>query len=126
MTGNLYDTYCLKLFSVTNTYISCHSLLAMSCCGLALVLIRRVSDASNKILITATKGSKRKASSLDLQQNEDKADEEDGVKESGDKEAAAVPQSRIENIKEQINALLSFKEALCSGKHVQILLLICL
>ena len=50
----------------------------MRCCSLSLVLIRRLSDSSQKILTEATRGSKRKASSLDLQQNED--DKEETVK----------------------------------------------
>ena len=110
----------------------------MRCCSLALVLIRRISDSSQKIITDHTKGAKRKASSLDLQLNED--DREDDEKVSGasgpdgaekkpgsggnnadadarkaEKEKETL-QLRIENVKQQLSALLSFKEALCSGK----------
>jgi len=113
----------------------------MRCCSLALVLIRRISDSSQKIITDHTKGAKRKASSLDLQLNED--DREDDEKVSGasgpdgtggpDKKSGSggnnadadarkaekekeILQLRIENVKQQLSALLSFKEALCSGK----------
>ena len=110
----------------------------MRCCSLALVLIRRISDSSQKIITDHTKGAKRKASSLDLQLNED--DREDDEKVSGasgpdgtekkfgsggnnadadarkaEKEKETL-QLRVENVKQQLSALLSFKEALCSGE----------
>jgi hypothetical protein len=91
----------------------------MRCCSLALVLIRRLSDASQKVLHDATRGSKRKPSSLDLQQNEDdkEADENAPIstKTDQEKEHSALLR-RIDNVKQQVSALLSFKEALCSGK----------
>jgi outer membrane receptor for Fe3+-dicitrate len=96
----------------------------MRCCSLALVLIRRLSDASQKVLHDATRGSKRKPSSLDLQQNEDdkEADEKAPVstKTDQEKEHSALLR-RIDNVKLQVSALLSFKEALCSGKsHINV------
>ncbi len=95
------------------------SILAMRCCSLALVLIRRLSDASQKVLADATRGAKRKASSADLQQNED--DKEEDEKAAAVKDEAAeksAMHARVENVKQQVSALLSFKDALCSGKSV--------
>lgn len=95
--------------------------LAMRCCSLSLVLIRRLSDASQKILNEATRGTTRKASSLDLQQNEDDKEDDERVKPDQMTDARIKEMekntllSRIENVKQQVSALLSFKEALCSG-----------
>lgn len=99
----------------------------MRCCSLALVLIRRISEASQKILQDSTRGAKRKASSLDLQQNEDEKEEDEKQKAEKGMTAAAMDEDavrkekealrvRIENVKQQVSALLSFKDALCSGK----------
>lgn len=95
----------------------------MRCASLALVLIRRISEASQKVLTDATRGSKRKPSSLDLQQNEDdKEEDEKGTavvsdKTDEQKEKAALLR-RIDNVKQQVSALLSFKDALCSGESL--------
>jgi hypothetical protein len=103
----------------------------MRCCSLALVLIRRLSESSQKVLAEATRGAKRKASSLDLQQNEDDKEEDEKQQQaekasavSKEKEQAAL-MSRIANVKLQVAALLSFKDALCSGKSLPVALLWC-
>lgn len=99
----------------------------MRCCGLALVLIRRLSETSQKILQDSTRGAKRKASSLDLQQNEDEKEDDEKLKAEKGMNAAAIDEDavrkekaallmRIENVKQQVSALLSFKDALCSGE----------
>lgn len=99
----------------------------MRCCSLALVLIRRISEESQKILHDSTRGAKRKASSLDLQQNEDEKEEDEKLKAEKGMNAAAIDDDaarkekealniRIENVKQQVSALLSFKDALCSGE----------
>ena len=97
----------------------------MRCCSLSLVLIRRLSDSSQKILTEATRGSKRKASSLDLQQNEDDKEESEKLKPEDEARMKEKEQDqlmvRIENVKQQVAALLSFKEALCSGKMTYIM-----
>jgi uncharacterized membrane protein YhiD involved in acid resistance len=119
------------------------SVLAMRCCSLALILVRRISDASQKVMTDASKGTKKKASSLDLQQrNEDDTAKAEALAEErmealqAAKAAGKAPSaaqmaemderekqkeheqslSRITNVKQQVQALLSFKEALCSGK----------
>jgi len=105
------------------------SMLAMRCCGLALVLVRRLSDESQKI-IKQLSSKTRKASSQDLQANEEEKDLQDKDKdkdighgkESGTDAnaqsvvAAAAAQKRAINVQQQLSALLSFKEALCSGE----------
>jgi len=100
------------------------SMLAMRCCGLALVLVRRLSDESQKTIKQLTSKT-RKASSQDLQANEEDKDELD--KDNGNDivtknvfDTAAknviIAQRKVSNVQQQLAALLSFKEALCSGK----------
>lgn len=103
------------------------SMLAMRCCGLALVLVRRLSDESQKT-IKQLSSKTRKASSQDLQANEEEKDLQDKDKDTGHgKEsvtdanaqsavAAAAAQKQAINVQQQLSALLSFKEALCSGR----------
>ncbi len=88
-------------FTQTLTLLCC-SLLAMRCCGLALVLVKRLSDDAMKTLKKESK--KKKSSTVDLTVGE--PNEED----KSDSERKKVP-----NAREQIAALLSFKDALCSG-----------
>ena len=108
-------------------------MLAMRCCSLALVLVRRLSDESQKT-IKQLSSKTRKASSQDLQANEEEKDLQDkdivgngNGKESVAKSvtdasaqslvaAAAVAQRKAINVQQQLSALLSFKEALCSGE----------
>lgn len=104
------------------------SMLAMRCCGLALVLVRRLSDESQKI-IKQLSSKTRKASSQDLQANEEEKDLEDkdkdkdiahgkesGTDANAQSVVAAAAQKRAINVQQQLSALLSFKEALCSGE----------
>jgi hypothetical protein len=90
----------------------------MRCCAFALVLVRRLSDASQKVVMEATRGVVRKASSQDLQQNEDDREEAKPKNEAEDKELKKEERkrflARVENVKKQVGALLSFKDALCS------------
>lgn len=104
-------------------------MLAMRCCGLALVLVRRLSDESQKT-IKQLSSKTRKASSQDLQANEEEKDLQDRDIDNGKESvlksgvdasaqsavAAAVAQRRAINVQQQLSALLSFKEALCSGE----------
>lgn len=102
------------------------SMLAMRCCGLALVLVRRLSDESQKT-IKQLSSKTRKASSQDLQANEEEKDLQDkdighGKESVTDANAQSVvaavaaAQKRAINVQQQLSALLSFKEALCSGE----------
>lgn len=89
--------------------MSC-SLLAMRCCGLALVLIKRLSDKAMKYLVKDTKKKPRKGGA--------NSTEEKGGEGDSDKEANSDDEllSKVTNAKQQLSALLSFKEALCSEK----------
>lgn len=89
--------------------MSC-SLLAMRCCGLALVLIKRLSDKAMKYLVKDTKKKPRKGGA--------NSTEEKGGEGHSDKEANSDDEllSKVTNAKQQLSALLSFKEALCSEK----------
>ncbi len=74
------------------------------------MLVKRVSDRAMQTLRKEAK--QRKKSSLDLTGDKAGADDED---------RDLTP---VENAKEQITALLSFKEAFCSGESLLLLLLV--
>lgn len=87
----------------------------MRCCVLLLVLIRRLSDNSLKVLKDYSNKKKRKTSQ-DLQLNEEaKEEDEKDVATTNAKDKNTIL-LKVENVKQQITALLSFKDALCSGK----------
>ncbi len=73
----------------------------MNCSSLALVLIKKISDSTSKKLKKILKAKKKAKQSTD-EPGSDTDNEDRSV--------------IINNVKDQINALLAFKEALCSGK----------
>lgn len=108
------------------------SALAMNCCSLALILIKKMSDRTLKLIDKFNKKKKKKAiqSSAIEEGGEEKEGEEkednnnNPSKEKSGKGAVTLHDSqsedeasptRIHNAKDQVLALLSFKEALCSG-----------
>lgn len=82
------------------------SILAMKICSLAMVLTKRISDRTMKQIQNAKKSAKKISSlekaKLNLQNEEDSRSETEIT-------------SVLINAKEQTAALLSFKEAFCSG-----------
>lgn len=103
--------------------------LAMNCAGLALVLVRRMSDKTLQVLADH-KGKKRakkvQATSSEpseptsLPEGADAADNEKNksiaLSDSEAEDERSVDQQRLNNARDQLSALLSFKEALCSSK----------
>lgn len=79
----------------------------MNILSLGMVLVKRISDRAAKALRKEAKA--RKKSSLDLTAE----DAEDKDQESPEEAAA-----RAKNAREQVAALLSFKDAFCSGELV--------
>jgi hypothetical protein len=75
----------------------------MRCCSLALVLAKGLSDKARKILSSEPKA--RKKSLLDLTGPEEE-----------DRDDAPPTEEAMLNAREQLAAMLSFKEALCSGE----------
>ena len=83
------------------------SLLAMRCCGLALVLIKRLSDKAMKYLIKDTKKKPRRGANSTEEKGGDDSDKEGHTDDE---------LGKVANAKQQLSALLSFKDALCSEK----------
>ncbi len=73
----------------------------MNCCSLALVLVKKISEKVMKRVQKVKKARKKKGEV-----------EKDGAESRSEDEKDSV----LENIKEQLRALLSFKESLCTGK----------
>lgn len=90
-----------------------HSLLAMRCCGLALVLIKRLSDKAMKYLVKDTKKKPRRGGA---NSTEEKGGEGEGGSDKEGRDSEDEQLSKVTNAKQQLSALLSFKEALCSEK----------
>lgn len=97
----------------------------MRICGLCLVLFKRTSEKTNKILASEVKKVKvsapRKSLLEKAKENEEKEKEkEKSDDEKSDEDAAfVVPTGKLqamENAHAQLTALLSFKEALCTGR----------
>lgn len=88
----------------------------MNCCSLALVLVKRISDkALKKVNKSKRLKSKTKKVAPDgAQQGEstNNAEEEGDASQSDDEDDGTA----LKNVQAQLVALLSFKEALCSGK----------
>lgn len=84
------------------------STLAMNCCSLALVLIKKISEKTTKAVVQARKKKSKKVSP----EGGDGADSGgEGAQNMGvNNDDARV----VSNYREQVSALLSFKEALCS------------
>jgi hypothetical protein len=81
----------------------------MKICSLALVLIKKISDKTMKQIQNAKKSTKKTPANPDTH----KASLEDDAESRSETEITSV----LANAKEQTAALLSFKEALCSGKY---------
>lgn len=103
MTGE--ELHAQSLFHLESRYVPLSSLLAMNILSLGMVLVKRVSDRAAKALRKEAKA--RKKSSQDLTAAEDAEDRD----QESPEEAAA----RAKNAREQVAALLSFKDAFCSG-----------
>lgn len=101
--------------------------LAMNCCSLALILVKKISDRTAKLI---DKFNKKKSKKSKIVATEGGGEEIEGEGEGGagkstkaistmqdsQSEDEASP-NKINNAKEQVLALLSFKEALCSGTY---------
>lgn len=115
-----------------------YSALAMNCCSLALILIKKVSDKAWKVLkkpkrkslATANKSdtanTKKSAAGSATASNQGQDDEEEEEPANKAKSTATEmeyesqseieesPAEKIANLREQVSSLLSFKEALCT------------
>jgi hypothetical protein len=96
------------------------SKLAMHCCSLTLVLIKKVSDLTNKkikqLLKTGKKGSGSKTSTTAIGDGGAGGGVGGAITLHSDADSEIEDKGNVlKNYKEQILALLSFKEALCSG-----------
>lgn len=97
------------------------SALAMNCCSLALILIKKMSDKTMKLIDKFYK-KKKKPKTVAAEDDKDVADGDVAATKKAvtlhdsQSEDESSP-AKIQNAKEQVAALLSFKEALCSGKR---------
>lgn len=101
------------------------SVLAMNCCSLALILVKKISEKTMKLAEkSARKAKKNKAlkngdegKSSENPTNGESNNQAMTLDSSDDenKNDGAIGQMRIQNAKDQLQALMSFKEALCSG-----------
>ncbi len=97
------------------------SALAMNCCSLALILIKKMSDKTMKLIDKFYK-KKKKSKAVAVEGGKDAEDGEGAASKKAvtlhdsQSEDESSP-AKIQNAKEQVAALLSFKEALCSGKR---------
>lgn len=103
----------------------------MNCAGLALVLVRRMSDKTLQLL-QESKGKKLKRKRITEKpeskegKNPPSAENEeekkksavlsDSEEEENDEEDEHVSQAVVDNARQQLSVLLSFKEGLCSDK----------
>ncbi len=85
------------------------SLLAMRICGFSLLLVKRVQEKPAKLLAADTRRIKK--STVDLTLGD--PDPEDG----SDNESNRDKGDALQNAKQQVAALMHFKEAFCTGER---------
>jgi hypothetical protein len=86
------------------------SVLAMNCCSLLLILIKKVSESTSKKVKKVLKKKKKPSTGNSTAAATSTEVDIESDSESEDKSFI------LANFKDQIAALLSFKEGLCSGK----------
>jgi hypothetical protein len=99
------------------------SSLAMNICSLALILIKKISDKTMKKYkqLKSSSRPKKPQGSNSLSENIENVNNQANLENDSENEEDREEDLKVmsENLKEQQAALLSFKEALCSGMYTK-------